>query len=132
MDKDGDGEIRFEEMLAMMYSLATPAEMATMIGWVAAAPEPEPEAEKDLSDGAKKEIRRMFKMYDADKSGALSVKELINAMKATMIDKEELMDMFKEYDVSSGDDGEIEGGDQMLSVDEFTALMKSTGAFDEE
>lgn len=84
-----------------------------------------------MSDGAKNEIRKMFKMYDSDKSGSLSVKELIGAMKNTHIEKDELLQMFKEYDVTDGDGGAVEGGDQLLTLAEFTALMKSTGAFDE-
>lgn len=34
--QDGDGEVRFEELLAMMYNLATATEMETMMSWVAA------------------------------------------------------------------------------------------------
>ena len=67
-------------------------------------------------------INSIFKLYDKDKSGALSVQELKKALEKTGIDVEEIADMFKEYD---------EDGNGEISRTEFAKLMESTGAFDE-
>ena len=122
MDTDGDGDVSFAELLKLMFKFARPDEIELMLTWVAPEPEPEPEPKAELSAEAKQMINSIFKLYDKDKSGALSVQELKKALEKTGIDVEEIADMFKEYD---------EDGNGEISRTEFAKLMESTGAFDE-
>lgn len=84
--------------------------------------EPEPEPKPELSAEAKKAINKIFKLYDKDKSGSLSVQELKKALEKTGIDPDEIKTMFNEYDLDES--GSIE-------ISEFMQLMESTGAFDD-
>ena len=122
MDKDGDGEVEFEELLKLMFRYATEKEIATMLEWVAPEPEPEPEPKAELSKEARDQIASIFKMYDKDKSGSLSINELRKALERTGIDPDEIKAYFKEYDTD---------GNQEIDKKEFMALMESTGAFDD-
>jgi len=123
LDIDGDGEVTFLEILKLMYGkFATKEEMETMMGWVADAPEPEPEPEPELSDEAKKQINSIFKLYDKDKSGTLTIKELTMALEKTGIEKDEIKGYFKDFD---------QDGNESIDKEEFMKLMKSTGAFDD-
>ena len=122
MDKDGDGEVEFEELLKLMFRYATEKEIATMLEWVAPEPEPEPEPKAELSKEARDQIASIFKMYDKDKSGSLNINELRKALERTGIDPDEIKAYFKEYDTD---------GNQEIDKKEFMALMESTGAFDD-
>lgn len=123
MDKDGDGEVTFRELLKLFYRFATEGEIETMLTWVA-EPEPEPEPEKPaLSAEAVKMIKDIFKLYDKDKSGTLTIQELRKALEKTGIDVDEIKGMFKEYDAD-------ENG--TIDQNEFFKLMESTGAFDDQ
>ena len=122
MDRDGDGEVEFKELLKLMYRLATDNEIAIMLEWVAPEPEPEPEPKAELSNEAKKQIKGIFKLYDKDKSGFLTFKELKVALEKTGIDQDDIKQYFKEFD---------QDGNEEISSDEFMKLMESTGAFDE-
>ena len=61
-----------------------------MLSWVAPEPEPEPEPKAELSKAAKDAINSIFKLYDKDKSGALSLNELKKALEKTGIDPDEI------------------------------------------
>ena len=122
MDEDGDGDVTFAELLKLMFKHATPNELNTMLSWVAPEPEPEPEPKPELSAEAKAAIKGIFKLYDKDKNGTLSLSELKKALTKTGIDPDEVKGYFEEYDVD---------GEQGLSLGEFQALMESTGAFDD-
>ena len=121
MDTDGDGGVTFLEILKLVFHKASKAEFETMQSWVAAEPEPEPEPEPELSETARKEILKIFKLYDKDKSGTLTKAELTKALINTGLEKDEIEKLFKEYD---GD------GSTEIDKDEFLKLMHSTGAFD--
>ena len=120
MDRDGSGDVTFEELVHLMYPLASADEKKLMMGWVAPAAEPEAEVEASLSEGAVKEIRAIFKMYDTDKSGKLSAKEVHKALERTALTKEEITELFASYDKDTSDD---------IDIEEFLELMESTGAF---
>lgn len=122
MDKDGDGEVEFVELLRLMFRFATEKEITTMLDWVAPEPEPEPEPKAELSKEAKGQILSIFKLYDKDKSGTLTMNELRKALEKTGIDPDEIKAYFKEYDTD---------GNQEIDKAEFMALMESTGAFDD-
>lgn len=122
MDKDGDGEVEFVELLRLMFRYATDKEVATMMDWVTPEPEPEPEPKAELSKEARNQISSIFKLYDKDKSGTLTISELRKALEKTGIDPDEIKAYFKEYD---------QDGNQEIDKTEFMALMESTGAFDD-
>jgi len=122
MDVDGDGEVTFAELLKLMFKFARPEEIETMLSWVAPEPEPEPEPKAELSKQAKDAINSIFKLYDKDKSGSLSLNELKKALEKTGIDPDEIKSYFKDYDTD---------GNQEIDKKEFMALMESTGAFDD-
>jgi len=122
MDADGSGEVTFEELVKLMYKYATPDEISTMLEWVAKEPEPEPEPKPGLSAESKKQILGIFKIYDKDKSGTLTIKELKGALEKTGIDPDEIKGYFSEYDTD---------GNNEIDKDEFIKLMESTGAFDD-
>ena len=84
--------------------------------------EPEPEPKPELSAEAKKAINKIFKLYDKDKSGALTMNELKKALEKTGIDPDEIKGYFKDYD---------KDGNNEIDKTEFLALMESTGAFDD-
>ena len=83
---------------------------------------PPPEPEPEMSAEAKKMIKDIFKLYDKDKSGSLSLAELKKALANTGLDPEEIESYFKDYDTD---------GNKEISQAEFHELMKSTGAFDD-
>jgi len=120
MDKDGDGEVTFEELCKLFFRHASSSELQTMLSWIEVEPEPEPEPEPTLSQEAIGQIHKIFKLYDKDKSGTLEKSELIQALKNTGMEKEEIAILFKDYDLDSSGN---------ISKDEFLKLMDSTGAF---
>jgi len=122
MDKDGDGSVTFEELIKLMFKNARKDEIQLMLSWVEPEPEPEPEPKPEMSAEAIKSIKSIFKLYDKDKSGSLTIKELKIALTNSGVDPEEVAAMVKEFDVDKS--GEIE-------IKEFLKLMESTGAFDD-
>jgi len=122
MDTDGDGDVTFAELLKLMFKFARPDELETMMSWVAPEPEPEPEPKPELSKEAVQQIKSIFKLYDKDKSGRLTVKELKTALEKTGLDVDEIKQYIKDYDAD---------GNNEIDIGEFTKLMESTGAFDE-
>lgn len=112
----------FAELLKLFYRFARPDEIETMLSWVAPEPEPEPEPKPELSAEAKKSIKKIFTMYDKDKSGQLELKELKQALINTGIDADDIANLFKETDID---------GSNSIDLNEFYTLMESTGAFDE-
>ena len=121
MDADGNGDVSFKELLKLMFKFARPDEIETMLEWVAPEKEPEPEPKAELSADQIKEIKSIFKIYDKDKSGTLTVGELVTALEKTGLEKEEIKEMFKEYDTDK---------DATINLAEFTELMKGTGNYD--
>ena len=134
----------------MMFKYATTAEIETMLEWVAPPPEPEPEPKPELSKAAKDQIKGIFKQYDRDRSGSLTVSrapaapaarcprlprrvlptiaclqvnELLKALANTGLDKDDIKGYFKEFDADENEE---------ISGEEFEKLMESTGVFDDE
>ena len=105
-----------------MFKYASPAEIETMLSWVAPEPEPEPEPKPELSSEAKQAIKSIFKLYDKDKSGTLTMQELKKALANTGVDQDEIKAYFDEYDKDQSNS---------IDINEFYQLMESTGAFDE-
>lgn len=89
LDKDKNGEATFRELLLLMYPRASQAELETMCSWVEAAVEA-PQA-RQLSAEQEIEVRRIFAMYDTDRSGGLSVPELVKALRSTGLSPHEVL-----------------------------------------
>jgi len=123
MDRDGNGEVEFEELLRLMFRFATDNEITTMMEWVAPEPEPEPEPKAELSKDARDQINAIFKLYDKDKNGSLTFNELKKALEKTGVDQDEIKGYFKDFDMD---------GNNEINKEEFMALMDSTGAFADE
>ena len=116
-------QVTFEEMLKIMFRLASPNEIGIMLKWVEKEPEPEPEPKATLSAEAVKQIKSIFKLYDKDRNGSLTKKELKEALSKTGLDVDEMNKFIKEFD--SDENGEI-------NQEEFLKLMDSTGAFEDD
>ena len=125
IDVDGGGSIEFGEMLAALYPLATESELAKMESWAPATKREEVEVgssvarlakawgDLDLNDdtGARKRaiqqrddekaMRRLFKGYDKDGDGELTLNEMAEAFKSTGLDKDEIREIFREADIDS-------------------------------
>ena len=121
MDADGNGDVSFRELLKLMFKFARPDEIETMLEWVAPEAEPEPEPKAGLTDEQQKEIKSIFKIYDKDKSGTLTVAELVTALEKTGLEKDEIKDMFKNYDTDEN---------ATIDLTEFTKMMVDTGNYD--
>merc|ERR1712106_216064 len=91
VDTDGNGTIEFEEFLSMMKKKAG-----------------ETDEESDL--------REAFKIFDRDKDGFISMKELkkVGSMLGTMLSKEELDEFMAEADAD---------GNGKLDYDEFVKML---------
>jgi len=121
MDADGNGDVSFRELLKLMFKFARPDEIETMLEWVAPEAEPEPEPKAGLTDEQQKEIKSIFKIYDKDKSGTITVAELVTALEKTGLEKDEIKDMFKNYDTDEN---------ATIDLTEFTKMMVDTGNYD--
>ena len=76
-----------------------------------------PQNGTELSDLQLGRFREVFEIFDADKSGAICIKELGVVMRALgqEADDEELEDIMKEFD---------ENNDGVISFNEFVEIMK--------
>lgn len=99
-----------------LYPLANDKELKVMLSWVARAPPP-PEAPSYEPDAATlDDLKRMFIIYDKDKSGSISVKELLAVADACGYSKGEFESLFAASDTDANGS---------LSLEEFVALMQS-------
>eukprot|EP00164_Ancoracysta_twista_P003532 GFYU01004714.1.p1 GENE.GFYU01004714.1~~GFYU01004714.1.p1 ORF type:complete len:222 (-),score=52.34 GFYU01004714.1:171-836(-) len=118
MDRDGSNEIDFREFISKIYSGASAKEIDRMVEIACRKPPtPEPEPEKKLTDEQIAEIKGIFRVYDVDGSGSISVDELKKAFKPTGYSDDEIAAMFAQFDSS---------GDKLVDVDEFIELMKDS------
>jgi hypothetical protein len=117
----GRAQITFRELLKLMFSFATPEEIATMLSWVAPDPEPEPPPKPTLSPANLNQIKKLFKQYDKNKDGSVNMSELKTGLKKLGVDIAEDLDRWmKDFDAD---------GNQQLDETEFIAFMESTEAF---
>ena len=94
IDTSGDGELDFEEFVTLMQRNISYIE----------------ESEEDL-------VLRAFKAFDKDKSGAISIEEIMLIFKKTSndVDKKVFEKMMKEVDLN---------GDGVIQFDEFQEIME--------
>lgn len=120
-DVNRDGKVEFKELVRLMYSSASAQEIDTMMGWVA-PPLDQPMARQALLTPEQiQEIETVFKLYDADGSGAISRDEFHSAMRVRRNDSgfELVNEMFDTTDANA--DGEID-------LEEWTDHMRETYA----
>jgi len=121
LDDDEDGRVTFEELLKVVYPLAMPAEVQTMLAW--ATPELDDEAKwglDELSTEQERETRAMFNLYDVDRSGTISKTEYKNATRRCGLTKEQIASDFAAADAN---------GDKELDYDEWRKFMVGTGLY---
>jgi len=128
IDKDQSGTITFLELLKLLYPLANAQDLATFKSWCY----PDKPAAKIvfvLSAEQHGELKEMFRIIDKDRSGELTVEELMTMFSAssitgdTGVNEAELKVFFAEadYDHSSS-----------INLAEFEQLMISTGLYTPE
>jgi len=105
----------------LLYPLATQQDFDVMMGWVKPPEPPPPPPKRELTADQLQEIKAIFSLYDKDGSGGITVKELRDAMKGTFLDEAEIEEMFSKSDKDEN---------MLLDMDEFRALMVSTGLWD--
>jgi len=119
MDTNGDGTVTFRELLGVLYPCCAAGELEVMLSWVA-PPKVAPEQGPRLSDTKRAEIRRLFSLYDTDRSGDISVPGLHAALGRCALGAAEVERLFAQFDADHN---------RRIEFDEFVALMESTGAF---
>lgn len=80
LDKDHDGLVSFDEYLSVYYPLATSEEITYMVSWVKPNVEPPPKQKKTLDEEQIQELKALFVLYDENRDGVLSRKELMAAL----------------------------------------------------
>jgi len=121
LDRNHDGRATFRELLTLMFPRATLPELETMCRWV--APKPRAAAARSLSAEQEAEVRSIFRMYDRDHSGDLSVSELLAALGSTGLTQEEVEQLHASADAD---------GDGAVDFAEFRQLMLSSGLYDDD
>ncbi len=95
MDTDGSGSIEFDEFVAVALA-------------------------KERGDKSMNEARSLFNMFDLDRGGTVTVKELGRITRELGLQKSEceLMDMFKKADLDN---------DGLLTVEDFHNMLTGKG-----
>jgi len=128
LDKDQSGTITFFELLKLLYPMANDQDFATFKNWCY----PDKPVEKIhyvLSDDQRGELKEMFRIIDKDRSGELTVEELMKMFSGssitgeTGVNEDELKKFFAEADYDNSN---------LINLVEFESLMISTGLFTPE
>jgi len=128
LDKDQSGTITFFELLKLLYPLANAQDLATFKSWCY----PDKPVEKIhyvLSTEQSGELREMFRIIDKDRSGELTVEELMTMFQGssitgdTGVNEAELKVFFAEADYDNN---------SSINLAEFEQLMISTGLYTPE
>lgn len=119
LDLNGDSKVEFEEVLKVMYPLATDQERRTMLTWAtpptaSAGPSEEDQAKAEATE-READFRLMFNTYDKNGDGRISAKEFKAGLRSGGWTDEELHEMFTNADTSS---------DGWIDYDEFTVMMR--------
>ena len=125
IDKDGSGSISFMEMCESVFPNLPDAVYQDMLDYVTVDEESQRKQRKiTLKPTQIDEIKQIFKLYDADSSGEITIDELYSALAAShgtdtsefenYFSMEELRDLVLQYDAD---------GNETLDVDEFVTLF---------
>ena len=128
VDKDQSGTITFFELLSLLYPLANEQDLATFKSWCYPE-EPKQKIKYVLSAEQRAELKEMFRIIDKDRSGELTVEELMTMFSGSSItgekgvNEEELKVFFAEADFDNS---------HSINLPEFEQLMISTGLYTPE
>lgn len=137
IDRDGDGYINSQDLQTLMQSLGgnpTESEVQEMIHEVDEEGKGAINFKEFLkmmaiklksTNDEEEDIREAFKIFDKDSNGFVTVEEMKTVLSnfGMSLPLDEIVDMFKTADFD---------GDGMLSIVEFTALMKGNEIMQEE
>mmetsp|Transcript_12108 Transcript_12108/g.41152 ORF Transcript_12108/g.41152 Transcript_12108/m.41152 type:complete len:206 (+) Transcript_12108:53-670(+) len=115
LDKDCNGVVDFDELLALMYPYATKRDMEVMRKWAAPKRLPRSPSPVHFSKDDIDEQKAIFALYDTDKSGFIERAELEARLKKYNYSKESVDNIFTEFDVN---------GDGRLSEAEFLSMVQ--------
>lgn len=119
LDLNGDSKVEFDEVLKVMYPLASEQERGTMLAWVTPPPASGGTTEEDQARVAASEteadLRLMFNAYDKDGDGKISAKEFKAGLQSGGWTDEELHEMFTDTDTSN---------DGWIDYDEFKVMIR--------
>lgn len=120
VDHNRDGAITLWELLAVAFPAANKRNLKDMEEFLQIASDPKPVKnvrERKLSDQEIKEISEMFKVFDLDGNGQISLKEIVQTMggESSVLGENDLAMLAEKFD---------KDGDQMLDLEEFKQLMK--------
>lgn len=117
MDANADEQVKFGELLRLMYPFATGAELESMLSWVSTEAPAMVLEEFELSDEQRREVRVMFELYDKDRNGTISRDEFCQAMRRCGLEEAETDEIFADADTD---------GSAGIDRREFSELMRKT------
>jgi len=120
VDRNRDGNINLKELLTVAFPAANRGNLKDMEEFLQDASDPKPVKnvrERKLSDQEIKEITEMFKVFDLDGNGQISLKEIVQTTggESSVLGENDLSMLAEKFD---------KDGDQMLDLEEFKELMK--------
>jgi len=118
LDTDKNGKVDFEELVRLMHPLASDAELATMLGWVAPGAPVQEEPPK-LTSHQLAEIQSMFRLYDKDRNGSVSRDEFHRAMRRDKVD-----DDLDTQTIDEIFDSADANGDGQIDLEEWSNHMR--------
>jgi Ca2+-binding EF-hand superfamily protein len=140
MDRDGDGEMTFKELINGVYPHATRSEVQTMAEWKLQADRVEranaPEAiaarkklAKGLSMEDKEQVKELFYLYDLDGDGVLTFDEIKGLLHSVAgVTGGEYSDVDRETRKLFDQMDTVKDG--TLSLDEFMQMMEDASKVD--
>jgi len=125
MDVDGSGDVSLEEVFRATFPMATGSDIRAMVRTTKLHRRvkmiPRKQATRELSTGQKAEIEAVFRAFDVNNAGFVTVdniKEVLGQYRGLLSDMfgiQEITDVLASYD---------EDGNMAFDVDEFTIMMK--------
>lgn len=129
LDLDGDGKLDFSELLRIFFPTAPQFEINEKLNLVGVVPkEVLEQAERENMQAEERAARRvqiveLFVVYDEKKVERLTRNQMVGAMSATGMSREDIDNVFDEYCVSDDQFG------PHLTQEEFVKMMEDSGAF---
>lgn len=116
LDANSDSRITFEELLLIVYPLATPTELKIMVKWVTPIPTKNELLQRQREEAERlrmENLRAMFAAYDRNHDGKVSITEF----RMAMVDHDnwdQVDELFEQYDAN---------GNGYVDFDEFCAIV---------
>lgn len=126
MDADGSGDLSLDELLTVCFTYATKAQIQEMMQLSKLERIKETMSSKEeISPTQYRELQAIFRLYDKDNSGGVSVSEVLEMLLGTAEDSgkknkcsltaEEIQAFYAEYDMDGNDE---------LDLDEFIVMLR--------